>query len=106
MAQANDLTITDESPGKSAERLARDARLASAFRDMEGDLHDLRHMASLSYKEAAEIVHDLCDRHEGDKIHLDRALFAIGHVEDMINGKWDAGFSGAPEGSATGVGLR
>ncbi len=89
---------------KIAERLARDARLASAFRHMEGGLHDLRHMASLSYKEATEIVHDLYDRHEGDKSHLDRALFAIGHVEDIINDlyrKWDAGFSGAPEGNAT-----
>ena len=95
MAQANVVSITGENSGKSAERIERDARHASAFRDMDGDLLDLRHMASLSYEQVAELVHDIYGKHEGDKRHLDRVLFAVGHVEDMINDlyrKWDSDF--------------
>ena len=62
---------------------------------MDGDLLDLRHMASLSHEQVAELVHDIYGKHEGDKRHLDRVLFAVGHVEDMINDlyrKWDSDF--------------
>lgn len=95
MAQATIVSITGEASGKSAERLARDARHASAFRDMDGDLLDLRHMANLAFEQAAEIVSEIYGEYEGDKRHLDRALFAVGHVEDMINDlyrKWDSNF--------------
>jgi hypothetical protein len=88
---------------KTAERLARDARLASAFRDMEGDLHDLRYMASITFEQASDTVQDLYKGHI-DKRHLDQMLFAISHVDEMINNlhrKWDANFSGQPEGNAT-----
>jgi hypothetical protein len=98
---------TDENPGKSAERLARDERLAKAFFNMDGDLHDLRHMASIAFDQVAEMVHDLYSGHIGDKRHLDRMLFTVAHLEDMIDDlyqKWDADFKEAPESNATGEG--
>lgn len=95
MAQANVVSITGQTSEKTAERLARDAKLADAFRDMDGDLLNLRHMANLAFEQAAEIVSEIYGEYEGDKRHLDRALFAVGHVEDMINDlyrKWDDSF--------------
>lgn len=92
---ANVVSITSEDIEKSAERLARDAKLADAFRDMDGDLIDLRHMASIAFEQASETVHELYSGHISDKRHLDRVLFAVGHVEDMINDlyrKWDDSF--------------
>jgi hypothetical protein len=90
---------------KTTERLARDAKLARAFFGLEGDLHDLRYMASIAFEQASDTVNDLYKGHIGDKRDLDRMLFAVSHVEEMINDlylKWDAGFHGQPEGSASG----
>lgn len=95
MAQANVVNITGETSGKSAERQARDAKLADAFRDMDGDLHDLRHMASIAFEQVADTVQDLYSGHVGDKRHLDRMLFAVSHLDEVVNDlhrKWDSNF--------------
>lgn len=95
MAQADVVSITGENSEKSTERQKPDAKLARAFRDMESDLHDLRYMASIAFDQASDTVHDLYSGYIGDKRHLDRMLFAVSHVEEMINAlyrKWDSNF--------------
>lgn len=107
MAQAKVANITKETSGKSAERQARDAKHADAFRDMDGDLHDLRHMASVAFEQASDTVHDLYKGQIRDKSLLDRMLFAVVQVEDMINDlsrKWEERFN--EEGNDPGVSVR
>jgi hypothetical protein len=85
MAQANVVSITGENSEKSVERLVRDEKLADAFRDMEENLIDLTHMARIAFEQASEMVQDIYARHTGDKRHLDQVLFAVSHLDEMIN---------------------
>jgi hypothetical protein len=106
MMQANVVPLMGESQPKSAERLARDAKLASAFFDMEDDLISVRHMARIAFEQAAETVQEIYNEHGIDKRSYDQMLFAVGHVEDMINElyrKWDSNFQGSDEGSDPAV---
>lgn len=93
-----DLNIAGEKKEKTPERLERDARLASAYFDLEDKLIDLKHMAHIAFEQAVETVQDINNGALSDKGHYDRMLFAVGHVEDMIRElyqKWDSNFQGS-----------
>ncbi len=106
MTQANIINIVGETKAHSLERLERDARLASAYRDLEDKLIDLKHMARIAFEQAAETVQDIFDGHATEGKHYDQMMFAVGHVEDMIRGlhqKWCAGLQGASQSGDTGL---
>ena len=55
-------------------------------------------MASIAFEQVSDAVHDLYKGHISDKRDLDRVLFAVSHVQDMVDDlcrKWDEKFQSA-----------
>jgi hypothetical protein len=54
-------------------------------------------MASIAFEQASETAEDIYAGRLGDRRDYDRMVFAISHVEKMVNDlyrKWDSGLHG------------
>jgi hypothetical protein len=98
MAQAAVLSITGDRSNKSekgaSDRSARDAKLADAFRDMEGKLHDLTLMMELATTAVEDFINESHQRDTGR--NADKTLFGVYHVQKMLRdllSDWTAGFT-------------
>lgn len=70
----------------------RDKVHARAFRDLDGPLHELRHMAGIAFDEAEGVANSIIAKREIDGRQYERMMFAVGHIGDMIaamQSEWD-----------------